>query len=137
MLTVDTEYHWKGFGNGFGSWDSYCHLRIYARLNKNIVMVSDCGIGSGTSITNSAENLATLICRDKQIDPNTLIWIEHYPSLDPKEETFDLVKFTVTPTSVRLECCEFSGAKWFFSSPKWLHLGRKKAEKLVGQDLVS
>ena len=33
----------------------------------------------GTSVTNMAEQLATQICQEFDIEPKHLIWIEHYP----------------------------------------------------------
>ena len=50
----------------------------------------------GTSITNLAEHLVTQVCQEFDIDPKTLIWIEHYPERGEwKEypESFALVQF--------------------------------------------
>ena len=97
IMRVGEEYSWTGFGNGLGTWESKCGLIIkQPHPAQTIVVVSDLGEDSGTSITNCAAALATLIVRDFKLNPATITWIEHYPSHrqnDPSAEytrvTFD------------------------------------------------
>ena len=82
-LITDQTFHWKGFGNGFGSWESRCRLRIVEPPSgSTVVVVSDQGMDTGTFITNCAASLATLVVQQFQLDPEDLIWIEHYPDSD-------------------------------------------------------
>ncbi|WGV29194.1 hypothetical protein [Halotia branconii] len=113
-LTLDTLFVWKGGGHELHQrnpkcWDSKCRLRIYqAYLMPNIIICSDLDESdTGTSITNSVENLATLIWQKyskEELSPssghlgNQFVFIEHYPyhnkeDWDDKEETFCLVQF--------------------------------------------
>lgn len=78
--TVDQIYYWKGFGDGLGQWESYCRLRIWQpHPEQTIVMLSDEGLDSGTSITNCVEYIAPKIAAEFELDPQTTDWIEHYP----------------------------------------------------------
>ncbi|MBE9036045.1 hypothetical protein [aff. Roholtiella sp. LEGE 12411] len=109
-LIVDNTFTWKGQGQEFERiypriWDSKCRLRIYKSYSMpNIVICSDLDErDTGTSITNSVENLATLVWQKysyKQLNPNSgyvggqFIFIEHYPcDRNDEEETFALVQF--------------------------------------------
>jgi hypothetical protein len=59
----------------------------------------------GSSITNSAERIATQVCARFDIEADRLIWLEHYPHVSPPE--WDLVRFAHDPAT---------GA---FSAPQW------------------
>lgn len=118
---VDETYTWRGFGNGFGKWDSRCRIRVFRPHPEQIVVIaSDLGEDSGTSITNCAEGLANLVVRDFALDPDLLLWIEHYPYYrqeDPKAE-FSRVQFAWSG-------CQATKARW---SP----ISRQEAEALCG-----
>jgi len=83
-----------------------------------VVMATELPDNNGTSITNMAENLAVLACREFHIDPSRMLWIEHYP--DRREdaadeagaESWELVTFleTVQPDGISLH------------SPQWRRL---------------
>ena len=49
---------------------------------RTVVIATELSDNPGVSVTNFAEELATLVCNGFSIDPNTLVWIEHYPA-DP------------------------------------------------------
>ena len=62
-----------------------------------------------------AEQLATQICKEFDIEPKYLIWIEHYPQRgDFKEypESYDLVSFNLNGDGV------FSEPRWTGISPE-------------------
>lgn len=117
---LDTEYHWQGFGNGNGRWDSFCRMRII-RAHELVVVATDLGNDTGTSITNCAEYLATLFTRDFEdygMDENTL-WIHHYqylPGTRDFPESFDLVKFEHHKASGRTN---YGNAEIIFKKPEW------------------
>ncbi len=61
MLTTDKNYRWQGYGDGFGNRHSHCRIRIFhAHPESVVVVVSDQGNDTGTSITNCVGQLATL-----------------------------------------------------------------------------
>lgn len=59
----------------------------------------------GSSITNSAERIATQVCARFDIAADNLVWLEHYPHVSPQE--WDWVQFSHDP-----ETGVFSGPKW-------------------------
>ena len=60
---------------GFHGCDSKCELQII----NNLVIATEIPENEGTSVTNMAEHLATMVCQTFGIEPKHLIWIEHYP----------------------------------------------------------
>lgn len=82
--------------------DSRCDILV----NGNTVVATELNDNPGMSITNAAADLAMMVCRTFAIDPNELVWIEHYPVREKIEETFDIVTFTVN------EYGKVSGPQW-------------------------
>ena len=87
------------YPSNFGG-DAKCDLEIIRGGTTTLVICTELNDNPGTSITNFAEGLATLVCQaDATIDPRHLIWIEHYPERmagrwqDPFPETWDVVTF--------------------------------------------
>jgi hypothetical protein len=85
---------------------SKCRIRIYKQLpcpfNRHDVIVIATqypeGADAGMSITNAAETIATLVMHRYQIEPMSLIWIEHYPERGHRgeiKENVDRVTFSV------------------------------------------
>ncbi|BAZ18835.1 hypothetical protein NIES4071_107200 (plasmid) [Calothrix sp. NIES-4071] len=123
---ISTIYNWKGFGDGFGKWDSKCQLSIYDTKNNTIVVVSDLGYGSGTSITNCAAQLCTLVVKDYNLNPEKLIWIEHYPKSSSRSfpESYDLVNFDVSilaPSRLTRNNV-LTEVEYVFNNPRWQSL---------------
>jgi hypothetical protein len=44
-----------------------------------VIIATELHDNPGVSITNFAEELAAIVCRQFEIDPKKLVWIEHYP----------------------------------------------------------
>ncbi|YAF99299.1 MAG: hypothetical protein AB3A66_28060 (plasmid) [Nodularia sp. CChRGM 3473] len=139
-LVLDTTFIWKGAGleqqqRNPRMWDSKCRLRIYQAYSMpNIVICSDLDEqDTGTSITNSVENVATLIWqkyKEQELSPssghlgNQFIFIEHYPyhnkaDWNDEEETFCLVQFN------------WDGQR--FSKPRWSPLTPDVVFALINQ----
>lgn len=105
-MVCDDILEWPGFGlpadfRRAPGWISRCRLRVLDMLPGQpdgvapsprwIVVVSDIGAQSGTSITNAAENLIRIVCKKFQIDRSRLLWIEHYPHGGSYRERMDVV----------------------------------------------
>lgn len=76
---TDCIFTWKGDGK-LGNWESSCRLRIFRpHPEQTVVIVSDLGKDTGTSITNSLPTLAKLVIEQYAISFPTLVWIEQYP----------------------------------------------------------
>ena len=105
---IDIRYKYKGFRD----CDSVCRLRIYRNDDKNSVLVvaSELHDNPGTSITNMAESLATMVCRQYHISPHKLIWVEHYPRQRWGNQTFYRLYF------------DFDWSRVRFTNPRWKRL---------------
>jgi hypothetical protein len=82
---------------GFHGCPSVCGLDIQPLANdRTVVICTELPDNPGTSVTNFAEDLATLVCRRFRIASDKLVWIEHYPpsaSHGPKAD-WDRVEFS-------------------------------------------
>lgn len=82
-----------------------CNLTIYQNVEldgifNDIVIVTYLYDELGKNTTNSFEDeiLAPQICKSKQLNPEKVIWIDHwdhnsYKNPEENEETFDLIEF--------------------------------------------
>ena len=64
---------------GFHGCQAQCEIEIHRHPEFTAVVCSERDDNPGTSVTNFAEGLATLICAEHKIDTATLVWIERYP----------------------------------------------------------
>ena len=85
---------------GFHGHRSWCDLELIPLADgRTAAIVSERADNPGTSVTNIAERLASFVCNTFDIDPDHLVWIEHYgyASTTFPERTFDLVTFDRLP----------------------------------------
>lgn len=115
---------------GFYNSESLCRIRWTARRDKVIVVATELPDNPGASITNRAEHLALQVCRHLEIEPEQLVWVEHYPDQRPAgsrfhnpvlEEHFNLVAF------------HWDGKA--FTRPQWMRVKKEFVEALIGQSL--
>jgi hypothetical protein len=113
---------------GFGKINSVCGVLILRHAKPVIVVLSEMPNNPGTSVTNRAEAIATLV-RAKylgtHLDPSAIRWIEHYPpgrGID-KDESFDWISFTWHP-DINI-----------YTDPKWRRLDKNDME-LVRDELT-
>ncbi len=84
----DGEYTWEGFGGILRLASGKCRLRIFDRskgekpgisfLRPYVVVVSDLP-DSKMSVRSCAGNIATKVVAEFKLDPNRMVWVEHYP----------------------------------------------------------
>lgn len=123
-VLVDQTFTWKGFGNGFGKWDSCCRIRIFQpHPEQQVVVVSDLGSNTGTSVTNCADGLATLVVGDFDLDPVLVLWIEHYPDLRWVDSSAEFSRVVF----------DWNGCQATY--PRWSSLTRQEAEAFCGYTL--
>ncbi|MGM0503167.1 MAG: hypothetical protein ACQESQ_01020 [Bacteroidota bacterium] len=115
---VEREYNFKGM------WDvpSVCGLKIVRKPEKTIVIVTDLyEKNPGTPITEWNTKLAGQICKEFEIKPEELIFIERTPDKQTKlsfnKETFFKVIF------------EQNGSE--FNNPDWQELSKDEVFKLT------
>ena len=115
---VESEYNFKGM------WDvpSVCGLKIVRKPEKTIVIVTDLyEKNPGTPITEWNTKLAGQICKEFEIKPEELIFIERTPDKKTKlsfnKETFFKVIF------------EQDG--YGFNNPDWQEMTKDEVFKLI------
>jgi hypothetical protein len=118
---VDTTYEYQGYWKGAAR----CRLRLY-RLESGVTVaiVSELSDNPGTSITNYAAELATLVRGQFLERGQGLLWVEHYPGegRDLGRETFDRVTFRWDGRS--------------YDDPEWHPSSRADIERLIGEPLA-
>lgn len=97
---------------------SACRLLI----NGNCVLVSD--LNQGVSVTNGAATIATAVVREYGLDPEQLVFIEHYPA--------DLAKSNDPFLRERCARVTFAWSNGVASRPQWSHVDKDMAENLLG-----
>ena len=107
-----------------GTFSSRCDLEIFMWGDRTVVVATERedDPGSGLSISNGADTLATIVMQKYRLDPDTMTWIEHYPEkkMGPiyrMGETYDLVRF------------RFKGNR--FVSPTWVRIDKNGAEAFI------
>jgi len=117
---IDKEYHFKGM------WDlpSICGLKIVRKPDKTIVIVTDLyEENPGTPVTEWNTKLAAQICKEYEIKPEKLVFIERTPDKKTKlsfnKETFFRVYF------------EQDGL--IFDNPDWQELSKDEVNKLINE----
>jgi len=106
-----------------------CSLEILALHDgRSAVIATELEDNPGTSITNVAEHLASEVCDRFGIDPDKLVWIEHYgyagASEGLQERTFDRVTFGRRPRegfrrSATVRRQHPDGWPGYFRDPSW------------------
>ena len=127
MDYIDHIIEYKGYP--FHNFISRCGIQVRETEDgKYLVIATDLGDDTGTSVTNACETIAEVVCRDYEILPRNLIFIEHYPARGRKkssffrEETFNIVQF------------KNNGLKFF--SPEWKHLPKEKFIKIISLSAI-
>lgn len=121
MANKDFRFEWQDWKKQ----DCACRIRIFDGVEeyagKTIVIATD--INEGNSVTNEGENIATLVCRQENIDHKDLVFVEHYGKGKGMAETYDLVTF------------DWNASKKEFHNINWIPWTKVKAERAVGMKL--
>ena len=107
-----------------GLWDisSKCGLKIIEKGDKTIVVVTELyNFNPGTSIATFCAQLATIICKEKNLDPLKFRFIIHNPEIKSKLSFLNEFFYTVD--------LEWNGEK--FLNPKWVKITKEKFEKII------
>ena len=104
-----------------GQWDvpSKCGLMIRKHADMHVVIASELyDDNPGTSVNYWNSHLAYRICKDRDLEPSKLVFIEHTPDrgsqLENYRETFDRVVFLQNDDG--------------FSDPDWQELTRAQVD---------
>jgi len=114
----DQVYNYKGL------WDipSMCGLKIVKKSNKTIVIATELYDNNpGTSVADWNTKLAKELCAKFEIDPKSIVFIEHTPDKETKLkfnlESFFQVKF------------DFENNQ--FVNPNWKQITKEEVDKLI------
>ncbi|MBD2180612.1 hypothetical protein H6S82_05490 [Planktothrix sp. FACHB-1355] len=125
---------------GYYNCESYCRVRIYSPSEQTIVIVSESETNSGTSVTNMAEGIATLVAYHYELDVKKTIWIEHYPEQNNGRsslflESFSLVEFDWGCHYPFPYQREIQPIKLKASNPQWTYIDKTEVQQLLGVPL--
>ncbi len=109
-IIKDRLYYYKGFWERPGC----CNISI----KENIVIATELRDNRGTSITNCIELVASQVCKDFNIKPEDLIWIERYEDT----EGLDLATMDIKDGK--------------FKDPKWKRLTEENIEALCIEEII-
>lgn len=107
----------KFYYKGLGGCQSVCQLSI--DKTRDLVIATELAENQGSSITDFAEELATLVVQVYGLNPFRLIWIENYNKMsypDGKDtnESFALVTFMI-----------YAGK---FKAPQWQSISKNEVD---------
>lgn len=133
--TYTGRYDFVGL-NGCASW---CNLEVWqaepGETRPPIVLAigpadaPDAILDTGTSVTNAAETLATQVCRDFELEPRALVWVECYEEWRYAPGRIELVRRDWDQVFFRVD------ARGGLHDPDWRHLGRAAVEGMIGHTL--
>jgi len=121
MLIYDDIFAWEGWGGKLRLASGRCRLRIYdlrrggrsdlAHLRPYILIVSDVS-NATVGIRSCAGHIATKVTTEFGIDPQRMLYIEHYPArIYGERQKFEIAE--------RYDAVEFSWQKGRAISPRW------------------
>lgn len=110
----------------------FCRVRLYSRGRSErrsaVVILTELADNTGASVTEAAETIAAKLCWEHRLNPNRVIWIEHYPyrQMNPLEPissdgSFDMVTFN------------WQGP--YASNPEWFRVEKVSVEDMIGESL--
>jgi hypothetical protein len=120
MLIYDGIYSWEGWGGKLNLGSGRCRMKIFdldrerggsrkrsvAHMKPIVVVVSDMPrepswTPNQMTVKSCASHIATKVVREFNIDPERMLWVEHYEATPPEEdvlypceERFDEALFT-------------------------------------------
>src|SRR5215204_7512819 len=117
---------------GAGGRRSHYRVRIYLPdevRDAPVVICSELPNNPGGSTTNSAEVIAAVVIRAKEL-PTPLVWMEHWPQESTEgQETFDLVVFSSYKLEERVPY--LGERRAWIGDATWKRLDRASVEVLA------
>ncbi len=100
---------------GLRNCRSWCGLAvIWLHDARTVVVATEREDNPGTSVTNAAELLATAVVKTFCLDPDKLVWVEHYAPgrLHGRREDLDLVTFGTVHVDRANRFVSFADPSW-------------------------
>jgi len=127
MLLYNGLYHWKGWGGKLQLASGKCRMRVYdlskdkpdgiVILKPVIVVLTDVPREKTNDMTikSCASHIATLVTRQFSIEPERMLWVEHYPQVTYGKDNGKVI-------AERYEAVEFTWHGDKAVSPRWRSL---------------
>lgn len=133
MKKIDEVFSWRGFGNGFGKWESSCRIRAYEAEECFVVIATEIEENMGTPIASCCEFLMPLVLGKLGMPAERCVWIEHHQRdkfLD-KGDVFAVVRFQ---RQLHKNPLDPKTVLQTFHNPEWKPLRREHVESLIGEE---
>ncbi|MFZ9739103.1 MAG: hypothetical protein ACO3EZ_13945 [Prochlorotrichaceae cyanobacterium] len=139
MKIVDQSYQCNLSSHLSMEWFLDCHLQIFRSHHplhtlinqnivyvRNIILVTNMGFEMGWFIPNLMETLVNSVVREFNIDPQSLVWLEHYPAGDPQYHQ------ELTSTGFSLVTFEWQSGQ--ATNPRWANVNYRDLLNLLGSE---
>ncbi|HEY9615727.1 MAG TPA: hypothetical protein V6C64_02730 [Microcoleaceae cyanobacterium] len=121
---IEQLYHCRIPGQIFGVWNLQCHLHIYyPHPEQQTVIISDMRSEGNWFIPYQVEFLINQIINEFHLNPDLLVWIEHYSSRLRKSSWSDFSQV------------EFQWHSGKAVNPQWKDINQTLARSLAGEAL--
>lgn len=121
---IEQRYYCQIPGQIFGVWDLQCQLRIYyPHPELQTVIISDMCSETNWFIPYQVEFLINQIIHEFHLDPERLVWIEHYSSQIKKTSWADFSQV------------EFQWHTGKAINPTWKNIDQELAQSWAGEAL--
>jgi len=104
---------------GFFKYPAKTGVTTYFTKSFTVLIITELPDNTGTSITNGVELIFTQLVAHLNLNPEKIVWIEHYPKTDLQKEAFDLVRFK-----------KWNDEKNTVEQPEWSSLSQDMVEKI-------
>ncbi len=121
VTTTDPWFEYPGY---FRS-KAHCQLDTFTHEGEKftVAVATELKANEGLSITNGIQYIASVICKQRNLQPKDLILIEHYGQDTILPERYSLVRFKHTRH-------DWEG--WHFEDPEWIPINLPEIDRLVG-----
>jgi hypothetical protein len=134
MKIIDQNYRFHLQSPLATDWFLDCHLQIFHSpnqaqtvLTKYIVLVTGMGFEMGWFIPNLIEGLVSEVVHKFELDPEHLVWIEHYP--------LNELQYYQDQNSTGFSLVTFNWAAGKAKQPHWVSITCQTLRHLIGTDL--
>jgi len=129
MKTIDQTYYCQLPGQMSGTWQLQCHLCIFQSRSEvqtvtstDTVMITDMGFEMGWFIPYLIETLVNQIVSEFDLNPEKLVWIEHYSSDYRELNATDFSQVT------------FDWQNGKATNPQWTAITHRAVQELINED---
>lgn len=98
---------------------SFCYCHVLNDEDKTIAVFTEMTANKGTSVTNAAEELASIFCEDHKMRPDKVTFVERYQHSPDILDSVNFKSVTETERSIR------------FRDPVWRRMTAEEATPIL------